>query len=375
MKALWHKTRIVILVVLPLLSALLAIVLLWNQYVFAKDLYLMAVFYVLTTLGVTVGYHRMLTHQGFQTSPIVRGLFVILGCMAFEGQPIAWAATHVMHHAHSDDDHDPHSPLHGFWHAHMGWLFSPKNFADPKVYAPHLLKDPVILFIDRTCPLWMFLAVAIPFALGGWTALVWAGGVRIFLTTHVTWSVNSVCHTFGKRAFETTDESRNEWIVGLLALGEGWHNNHHAFPRNAFHGLRWWQIDVSGLLIRTLEMTGLIWDVERVPALSLEQHAALSLKRGSAIQEMRTRLMESIISAKKDLIEYVHSCMRAPLTEQEVDESVTTCTNTLQRLQEIQSKIAVARHLRRQRLDAYLREVQQLVSAAKERMTRQRQAV
>jgi stearoyl-CoA desaturase (delta-9 desaturase) len=138
--------------------------------------------------------------------------------------------------------------------------------ADPNVYCKNHVKDPIVVFVSQTFFLWVALSLLIPFALGGWTGLLWGGLVRIFLAHHVTWSVNSVCHTFGKRDFETPDQSRNEWIIGLLAMGEGWHNNHHAFPRSAFHGLRWWQFDLSGYIIRVLERVGLVHDVYRIPA-------------------------------------------------------------------------------------------------------------
>ena len=159
----------------------------------------------------------------------------------------------------------------GFFHAHLGWIFT-RSDADPRTYCRHLLRDRQVMFVSRTHLLWVVLALAIPSAigwlLGGWpgalTGLLWGGLVRQFLTHHITWSVNSVCHTFGRRAFATNDASRNEWIVGLLGFGEGWHNNHHAFPRSAFHGLHWWQFDLSGYVIRGLERLGLAHDVYRV---------------------------------------------------------------------------------------------------------------
>jgi stearoyl-CoA desaturase (delta-9 desaturase) len=141
---------------------------------------------------------------------------------------------------------------------------------DPNVYCRNLVKDPIVVFVSRTFLIWVALSLVIPFALGGWTGLLWGGLVRIFLVHHVTWSVNSICHIFGRRMFETSDQSHNEWIVGLLAFGEGWHNNHHAFPRSAFHGMRWWQIDFSGYFIWTLEHLGLAKDVYRVPKHMLE---------------------------------------------------------------------------------------------------------
>jgi stearoyl-CoA desaturase (delta-9 desaturase) len=155
----------------------------------------------------------------------------------------------------------------------MGWMFN-RSFADPNIYCRNLVKDPIVVFVSRTFIFWVFLSLVIPFAIGGWTGLLWGGLVRIFLTHHITWSVNSVCHTFGKREFETRDQSRNEWIVGLLGLGEGWHNNHHAFPRSAFHGLHWWQFDLSGYVIWTLERIGLVRDVYRVSPAMLERYAA-----------------------------------------------------------------------------------------------------
>lgn len=265
-----YKGLILLLVVLPLLGTIAAAALVWRRYVFPGDLALLITFYMLTGFGVTIGYHRMLTHGGFAAPAGLRGLLLIFGAAAFEGGPLDWAATHIVHHAHSDDEGDPHSPLHGFWHAHMGWLFSPRSFADARIYAPHLLADPVVVFVQRWTPFWMGLSLLLPFLAGGWTGLLWGGGVRIFLMTHATWSVNSVCHSFGKRPFHTSDESRNNWLVGLLGFGEGWHNNHHAFPRSAFHGLRWWQVDCSGWLIRLWEACGLVWDVERVSREAIE---------------------------------------------------------------------------------------------------------
>ncbi|OGJ56666.1 hypothetical protein A3D88_02720 [Candidatus Peribacteria bacterium RIFCSPHIGHO2_02_FULL_52_16] len=365
----WQKIRVLFLVVLPLAAVVAAIVLFWNQYVHAKDLLLLALFYVPTTLGVTIGYHRMLTHQGFESNRLVRLMFLILGCMACEGTPLDWAATHIKHHAHSDDDGDPHSPLHGFWHAHMGWLFSKKNFADAKTYAPHLLDDPVTMFVDKYSWVWFLLTVSLPFLLGGWTGLIWGAGVRIFLTTHVTWSVNSVCHTFGKREFETTDESRNEWIVGLLAFGEGWHNNHHAFPRNAFHGLRWWQVDFSGLLIRALERLGLIWNVQRVAEPMLESHKVNALKRFDAVKTIRAQLLDMLHHAQEEISRLRREYGKVPITPEEIDETVTACESALKRLEEIQKSVLAAHHVRKQKLDAYVREVQQMVGALKARVS------
>ncbi len=259
----FYKAVVLAAVTGPLIATVYAITQLWQRAVNWSDLALLLVMYVLVALGVTIGFHRMLTHRSFQPHPIVKFIFLVLGSMALEGPAIEWAATHTKHHAQADREGDPHSPVEGFFHAHLGWLFKDR-MADPNVYCRHLLKDPLVMFVSRTFLLWVALSLIIPFAIGGWTGLLWAGLVRIFLTHHVTWSVNSVCHTFGKREFETNDQSRNEWIVGLLAMGEGWHNNHHAFPRSAFHGLHWWQFDLSGYIIWTLERVGLVRDVYRI---------------------------------------------------------------------------------------------------------------
>ena len=276
-----YKTTILLIVLIPLVATALALRLLWQQVVHTSDLILLAVMYALVALGVTVGYHRMLTHRSFRAHPVVKLLLLILGSMAFEGPAIEWAATHTKHHARADREGDPHSPVDGFFHAHLGWIFRDGD-ADPRVYCRHLLKDRIVTFVSKTFLLWAILSLAIPFGigwiLGGWalalTGVLWGGLVRMFLTHHVTWSVNSVCHTFGRREFETTDRSRNEWIVGLLAFGEGWHNNHHAFPRSAFHGLHWWQFDVSSYVIWTLERLGLARDVYRIPGAVVTQRAA-----------------------------------------------------------------------------------------------------
>jgi len=266
-----------VVVVLPFLATLFAIWLLWQHAVNWTDIALLIAFNVLAGLGATVGYHRMLTHRSFQPNPVVKFIFLVFGSMAVEGPALQWAAIHIKHHAHSDREGDPHSPVEGFWHAHMGWMFKTTD-ADPNVYCRNLVRDPIVVFVSRTFIFWVLLSLAIPFAIGGWTGLLWGGLVRIFFTHHITWSVNSVCHTFGKREFETRDQSRNEWIVGLLGLGEGWHNNHHAFPRSAFHGLHWWQFDLSGYVIWTLERVGLVRDVYRVTPAMRARYASKKIK-------------------------------------------------------------------------------------------------
>lgn len=260
--------RIVLLVavVLPLVATVWAIVLLWNRHVAWQDLVALGTFYVATVVGIGVGFHRMLTHRAFHAPEPVRLFFLVLGSMAVQGSAIEWAATHHKHHAKSDKEGDPHSPLEGFWMSHLGWMFRDRLIKEG-VWAKPYEKDRTAHLVDRLFIPLTALSLALPglltLALGGsfWSGVLWGGLVRIFLVHHVTWSVNSVCHTFGKRAFEAKDESRNEWIVGLLALGEGWHNNHHAFPKAAYHGMKWYQLDVNALVIRALKRVGLARDV------------------------------------------------------------------------------------------------------------------
>ena len=266
----------------PLLGTLYAIVLLWQQYVNWRDIAIMLVMYTITALGITVGFHRMLTHRSFEAHPVVRFLFLMFGSMAMEGPALDWASIHIQHHANTDEEDDPHSPLHGFLHAHLGWFFNGFK-SNPAVYGRWLKKDRLVVFMSDTFLIWMALSFLIPFLLGGWTGLLWGGLVRVFLTTHVTWSVNSICHTFGKRMFETQDRSYNNWLVGMLAFGEGWHNNHHAFPRSAFHGMRWYQFDLSSYIIMGLEKVKLAWNVQRVPEHVLEARLI------SAAREMRSQ--------------------------------------------------------------------------------------
>jgi stearoyl-CoA desaturase (delta-9 desaturase) len=259
----FYKIVLLTIVVLPFLGTLLAIWLLWQRMVYWSDLALFAAMYFIAGFGETVGFHRMLTHRSFQAPPVVRFVLLVCGTMAIQGPPIDWAAIHIKHHAQADREGDPHSPLDGLFHAHIGWFFG-KIDANPHTYCPHLFKDRFVVFVSHSAWIWSLLSLFIPLLLGGWTGLLWGGMVRMFLSNHAAWSVNSICHTFGQRSFHTNDRSRNQWTVALLGLGEGWHNNHHAFPRSAFHGLCWWQIDFSGYLIWLLERIGLIYDVQRV---------------------------------------------------------------------------------------------------------------
>jgi stearoyl-CoA desaturase (Delta-9 desaturase) len=264
-------------VIVPFVAVLAAIPLLWNQLVDWTDLGIMVGVYLATAFGITIGFHRLLTHRAFETYRPIKYLFAILGSMAVQGPVIGWVADHRKHHAHTDEEGDPHSPhvgegsgLHGLYHAHIGWLFEENGTADAKRYAPDLLEDAGMRFISRHFLWWVVLGLAIPFALGyaiGGTltgallALFWGGFVRVFFVHHITWSINSICHFFGSRRFETDDRSTNVAWLAVPSLGEAWHHNHHAFPRAAVQGLRWWEIDISGLTIRAMEKVGLAWNV------------------------------------------------------------------------------------------------------------------
>jgi stearoyl-CoA desaturase (Delta-9 desaturase) len=274
-------------VLTPFLGVIVAAVLLWDRLLNARDLAIFAVMYVATALGVTIGFHRLLTHRAFQTRPWLRYTLAVLGSMSVQGPVIDWVADHRKHHTFTDEDGDPHSPhagagaglrglLGGLWHAHVGWLFETHGQASSKRFARDLLEDPVMRRINRCFPLIVLATLALPFLAGlllsggslvsgGLGALVWAGLVRIFLLHHVTWSINSICHFFGRRRFDTDDESTNVFWLALPSLGEAWHHNHHAFPQSAFHGLRWYELDPSGWLILALERVGLAWDVVKVP--------------------------------------------------------------------------------------------------------------
>ena len=278
----------------PLVAVGYAIFALWNRMVGWQDIALLTTIYLLVGLGVTIGYHRLLTHGSLNARRPVKIALLILGTMSIQGRPISWAANHRLHHARSDREGDPHSPnlnrnaIVGFAHAHLGWLFQRGQAADEGRWARDLLNDPDVVFINRLAPVWFLAALVIPFAIGGWSGLLWGGLVRISLTHHATWSVNSVCHVFGSRAFSPKDQSRNHWLVGLLALGEGGHNTHHASPRSARHGLRWWHFDLSWVVICALQEVRLIRDVYTLDAQDLKR--ALQTKASGVKVALRHRL-------------------------------------------------------------------------------------
>src|SRR3954465_7905595 len=270
--------------VLPILALGLVGWQVWSSLLGWSDLIVFAIMYVATGLGITVGFHRLFTHRSFKTGKAVRAILAALGSAAIEGPVISWVADHRKHHAFSDQPGDPHSPhvdhghglkgaLKGLAHAHVGWLFIHTHRGRKTRYAPDLMKDPTVAFVDRTFVLWVAAGLLAPFLLGaliggswmaGLTGLLWGGLVRILVLHHVTYSINSLCHFFGRKRYTTGDESRNLAWLALPSFGEAWHNNHHAFPTAAAHGQRRWEVDPSAIVIWMLEKAGLAWDVVRV---------------------------------------------------------------------------------------------------------------
>lgn len=253
----------------------------------ARDVFLLVGMYTATALGITVGYHRMLTHRSFRTSAVVRFVFLALGSMAIEGPAMRWAAMHLKHHANTDKEGDPHSPwagtgtgedgyelkggVLGLFHSHIGWMFTGAIRPCDEIYLQRIRNDKAAVLASYTFPIWAVLGMLIPYWIGGVHGFVWGGLVRLFFVHHVTWSVNSVCHVFGRRPFDTLDRSRNNLLVSWLALGEGSHNTHHAYPASARQGLEWWEMDLSYFVIWALERARVVWDVKRIPARSLRE--------------------------------------------------------------------------------------------------------
>jgi stearoyl-CoA desaturase (delta-9 desaturase) len=270
-------------VIVPFLAFAIATALLWRRAVDEVDLAILAVMYLVTAGGITVGFHRLFTHRAFQAVRPLQYVLAVLGSMAVQGALIDWVADHRKHHAHTDREGDPHSPhghgdglagtLRGLWHAHAGWLTSDVGRADRERYARDLLEDQGLRRLSGAFEWLVVLGLLLPAAAGfavkgtaagALTGLLWGGLVRVFFVHHATWSINSVCHFFGRRRFATDDMSTNVFWLALPTLGESWHHNHHAFPRSARHGLRWWEIDVSAAVIWVLERLRLVRGVVRI---------------------------------------------------------------------------------------------------------------
>ena len=270
-------------VVVPFLAAVAAIVLLWNRAVGPVELAVMAVMYVPTMLGITVGFHRLFTHHAFETTRTVKYALAICGSMAVQGPVVRWVAEHRKHHAFADREGDPHSPhgrgsgprgvLAGLWHAQVGWLFRNYGLAAPERYAPEYLEDRDMQRLDSAFEFLVALSLLLPFGAGlvitgtlegGLLCLLWGGFARVFFVHHAEWSINSLGHFAGARRFDTNDRSTNVFWLAIPSMGESWHHNHHAFPRSANFSSRWWEIDPGGLLITLLERLGLAWNVTRI---------------------------------------------------------------------------------------------------------------
>jgi stearoyl-CoA desaturase (Delta-9 desaturase) len=268
-------------VLIPFLGSVFAIGLLWLSDIGVVEVGLLATMYMMSIIGIELGFHRYFSHSAFCTTTPVRVILAILGCMAAQGPIIYWVSHHRSHHQYSDRSGDPHSPhfykgehqslLRGLFHAQLGWLFDSKH-SNSALYAKDLLRDNTITKVNHLYPLWVVLGLAIPTILGGiftWSwfgaieGFLWGGLVRVFLAHQVTWSINSICHIFGDRPFNTNDHSRNNvWLV-LPSLGGAWHNNHHAFPNTAINAFEWWQIDLCGYVVFVLEKLGLAWNVKK----------------------------------------------------------------------------------------------------------------
>ena len=270
----------------PPLAIAVAVPLLWGSLLHTSDVLIAVSMYLLTGFGITIGYHRLLTHRAFATHRALERGLALGGALALQGSPSDWVADHRKHHAHTDEDGDPHSPhaghgagvrgaLRGLWHAHVAWLWRTQGAADARKYAAELVEDRFMRALHRRYHLVALATLAVPFLLGlavtrTWTgaltALLWGGLVRVFVLHHITWSVNSVCHFFGRRRFATDDHSTNVVWLALPSLGEAWHHNHHAFARSAFHGLKGWEaaLDPTGWVIRTMRRTGLAWNVVEI---------------------------------------------------------------------------------------------------------------
>jgi stearoyl-CoA desaturase (delta-9 desaturase) len=278
-KARWEQVALAIFIVVPLLGILGAGFVLWGAGLSAVDLGLAVVFYSITLYGITVGFHRLFTHGSFKAARPLRIALAIAGQMAIEGPVTRWVADHRRHHAFSDEEGDPHSPWRygtgfralskGLWHAHIGWLFDVEQ-TDQKRFAPDLLADKDIARVARFFPALVAVSLLAPAVLGGlitwsWTgalsAFFWASVVRIGLLHHMTWSINSICHTWGARPFVTKDRAVNVWWLAVISGGESWHNLHHADPTCARHGVDKGQLDSSARLIRWFEKAGWARDV------------------------------------------------------------------------------------------------------------------
>jgi len=233
-----------------------------------------ALWWVGGSLGIGMGFHRLLTHRGFKTPKAVEYFLTFCGLLALEGGAINWVVTHRIHHAFTDAPGDPHTPRDGRWWSHMGWILrgTAQQHSKPVMerYAPDLMKDPVHVWLNRLYFVPLIICGLLLLTFGGWSFLMWGVFVRVTIGLHFTWLVNSATHMWGRRRFETEDDSTNNWLVALVTFGEGWHNNHHAHPRAARHGLNWYEIDINWWGIRTLKLLGLATSIKQISRQQIE---------------------------------------------------------------------------------------------------------
>jgi len=283
-------------VLLPYAGLAGGIFLFWNRGVNRLDLAVFGVMYCVTVLGIGMGFHRLMAHRAYQATTFLKTAIVIAGSMAAQGPVIFWTAVHRRHHSYSDREGDPHSPhLHGegaleivkgLWHSHMGWLFN-HELTDWGTYVRDLLHDRLIFKLNRMYFLWIMLGLLLPAAaeglitmswLGFARGFLWGGLIRVLVVHHTTWSINSVCHVFGSQPYQVKDHSTNNVILAIPTFGESWHNNHHAFPSSAVHGLEWWQVDITGSMIKLCALLGLASAVKiarkKQPEVDLNQKSA-----------------------------------------------------------------------------------------------------
>ena len=268
------------IILIPITGSIAAITFAIRFGISFIDVAMLALMYGLTSMGITVGFHRHFAHVAFQTDQSVRIILAILGSMACQGPIVYWVSNHRRHHQYSDKPGDIHSPyyhgdrplgkLAGFWHSHAGWTFEPE-ITNTFLFAKDLLRDRGISKVNQFYYLWLALSLLLPTVLEGiwvrsWSGalsgFLWGGCVRLALTYHITNSINSITHLYGRRPFDTQEHSTNNIWLAIPTAGEAWHNNHHAFPNSAVFGFQWWQVDLGGWVVRILERMGLIWNIK-----------------------------------------------------------------------------------------------------------------